>query len=191
MNISSKRFATIALVVAAAQTAILGYMIESRAGVLRYGHEVLLKTAPVDPRDLLRGDYVVLTYDISRIDSSLISGEWPTSNPLPPLAVRLKAESEGYWSVVEASFGSLSRTDGTVILAASVDSPVQWQSLPSDLRVSYGIERYYVPEGEGKPIEDGRNEGRVSVAVRISDTGQAQIRALMLDGEPLYEEPLY
>ena len=121
----------------------------------------------------------------------MISGEWPTSNPLPPLAVRLKAEPEGYWSVVEASFGSLSRTNGTVILAASVDSPVQWQSLPSDLRVSYGIERYYVPEGEGKPIEDGRNQGRVSVAVRVSDEGQAQIRALMLDGEPLYEEPLY
>jgi uncharacterized membrane-anchored protein len=191
MSMSSKRFAMVALMVAAAQTAILGYMIESRASVLRYGHEVLLKTAPIDPRDLLRGDYVVLTYDISRIESSLTSGEWPASNPLPPLAVRLKADSDGYWNVVEASFGSLSKTDDTVIMVASVDSPIQWQSLPSDLRVSYGIERFYVPEGEGKPIEDGRNQGRVSVAVRVSDAGEAQIRALMLDGEPLYEEPLY
>jgi uncharacterized membrane-anchored protein len=28
---------------------------------------VLLKTAPVDPRDFLRGDYVVLNYDISSV----------------------------------------------------------------------------------------------------------------------------
>ena len=57
--------------------------------------------------------------------------------------------------------------------------------------VTYGIESYYVPEGEGRPIEDGRNTGRVSVAVRVSESGQPQIRALMLDGAPLYQEPLY
>jgi uncharacterized membrane-anchored protein len=191
MKSSSKRFAAVAFCIAATQTAILGYMIESRASILRSGSEVLLKTAPVDPRDLLRGDYVVLTYEISRIKSSLITGEWPASNPLPPLAVRLKADPDGYWSVVEASFGSLPRTDGTVVMVASVGSPFNGQRQPPDLWVSYGIERYYVPEGEGKPIEDGRNEGRVSVAARVSEDGQAQIRALMLDGEPLYEEPLY
>jgi hypothetical protein len=31
----------------------------------------------------------------------------------------------------------------------------------------------------------------VSVAARVSAAGQASIRALMLDGKPLYEEPLY
>ena len=66
----------------------------------------------------------------------------------------------------------------------------EWQNA-GNLTVSYGIERFYVPEGEGRPIEDGRNQGRVSVAVRVSEGGQAQIRALMLDNEPLYEEPLY
>ena len=33
---------------------------------LRRAATVLLETAPVDPRDLVRGDYVILNYKISR-----------------------------------------------------------------------------------------------------------------------------
>ena len=32
---------------------------------LIHGHKLMLKTVPVDPRDLLRGDYVILDYEIS------------------------------------------------------------------------------------------------------------------------------
>ncbi len=32
------------------------------------GEKILLKTAPVDPRDIFRGDYVSLRYDISALD---------------------------------------------------------------------------------------------------------------------------
>ncbi|MBY3249774.1 GDYXXLXY domain-containing protein, partial [Rhizobium laguerreae] len=55
----------------------------------------------------------------------------------------------------------------------------------------YGIERYYVPEGEGKPIEEARNDGNVAIAVRVSPDGSAQIRSLLVDGKPVYDEPLY
>ena len=190
--ITAKPFAVVALFVALLQTAILGYMIEGRAGILRSGTEVLLKTAPVDPRDLLRGDYVILTYDISTISTASITGQKPVTGEAERLHVRLKPGADGYWIVSGASFDPLQFEEGSVVL---LSQPVtiygwEWQNA-GNLTVSYGIERYYVPEGEGKPIEDGRNDGRVSVAVRVSETGRAQIRALMLDGEPLYEEPLY
>ena len=45
-----------AIVAAALQTAVLGYMVESRASILRNGADIKLKTLPVDPRDLLRGE---------------------------------------------------------------------------------------------------------------------------------------
>ncbi len=48
--------------------------------VLRDGREITLKVEPVDPRDLLRGDYVSLCYEISRIPVSQITN-------LPPEAV--------------------------------------------------------------------------------------------------------
>ena len=42
---------------------------------LRTGTEVTLKTVPVDPRDLFRGDYVVLNYEISTLDLDEIPAE--------------------------------------------------------------------------------------------------------------------
>ena len=59
------------------------------------------------------------------------------------------------------------------------------------LSLRFGIERYYVPEGEGLLIEDARNEGRTTVAIRVSASGEPQIARLMIDGETLYSEPLY
>lgn len=190
--IAAKPFAAVALFVAVVQTAILGYMIEGRASILRSGTEVLLKTAPVDPRDLLRGDYVILTYDVSTVPTAVITGARPSPVDYVPLNVRLKPGAEGFWAVSEASVAPLVGQDGSVVLKSQPVqiSEYQWEEGGS-VSLTYGIERFYVPEGEGRPIEDGRNEGRVSVAARVSDTGQAQIRALMLDGEPLYEEPLY
>lgn len=190
--IATKPFAAVALVVALVQTSILGYMIEGRASILRSGTEVLLKTAPVDPRDLLRGDYVILTYDISNISTTSVTGTRPKEGEVARLNVRLKPGEDGFWIVSQASFDPLAAEDGSVVLLSQPITMYGWEwENAGNLMVSYGIERFYVPEGEGKPIEDGRNEGRVSVAARVSEDGQAQIRALMLDGEPLYEEPLY
>ncbi|QEE47700.1 GDYXXLXY domain-containing protein [Rhizobium sp. WL3] len=190
--IAAKPFAAVALFIAIVQTAILGYMIEGRASILRSGTEVLLKTAPVDPRDLLRGDYVILTYDISTISTTSITGTRPETGEVARLHVRLKPGADGFWMVSAASFDPLIEEDGSVVLLTQPVTIYDWEwQNAGNLAVSYGIERFYVPEGEGRPIEDGRNQGRVSVAVRVSADGQAQIRALMLDNEPLYEEPLY
>ncbi|MDR7027464.1 GDYXXLXY domain-containing protein [Rhizobium rosettiformans] len=190
--IAARPFAAVALAMALLQTAILGYMIEGRAGILRSGTEVLLKTAPVDPRDLLRGDYVILTYDVSTISTTSIIGQKPETGDAARLHVRLKPGADGFWTVSEASFDPLPVEDGSVVLLSQPVTIYDWEwQNAGNLTVSYGIERFYVPEGEGRPIEDGRNEGRVSVAARVSEDGQAQIRTLMLDGEPLYEEPLY
>jgi uncharacterized membrane-anchored protein len=190
--IAAKPFAAVALLVALVQTAILGSMIEGRASILRSGTEVLLKTAPVDPRDLLRGDYVVLSYDISTIPAALIKGAKPQAGTWTPVHVRIAPGADGFWTVAEAAFEPLAEQAGSVVLRSQPIEAYDWQwAEGGTLFASYGIERYYVPEGEGKPIEDGRNERRVSVAARVSQDGVAQIRALMLDGQPLYEEPLY
>src|SRR3954452_17549802 len=39
-----------------------------RAAILRSGQEAPLEVVPVDPRDLFRGDYVVLDYRIGTVD---------------------------------------------------------------------------------------------------------------------------
>ena len=187
---SGRGYLISAIVIAGLQTLILGTIIQSRASILRDGAEVLLKTAPVDPRDFLRGDYVVLNYDISSVPVRTIAGGIPAEPGERTLWVRLKKQQDGFWTIVESSFQTLPPQPETVILR----SQPFYSSGPSaveNIRVEYGIERYYVPEGEGKPIEEARNDGNVAISVRVSPSGSAQIRSLLVDGKPVYEEPLY
>ncbi|MDE1996835.1 MAG: GDYXXLXY domain-containing protein [Rhizobiaceae bacterium] len=214
---SARRIWIAAVVVAGLQTLIFGYTVVARASVLWSGTDILLKVRPVDPTDLLRGDYVTLNYDISNVLASTLREHQQASDvgntgagsanssssstqPQPPantsglgvLSVRLKKQQDGFWSVVESSFGTLAIEPDTVVLKSV---PMQY-TLPtgSDQTiwgVQYGIERYYVPEGDGRDLEQARNEGHLSVAVRVASDGKAQIRALLLDGKPIFEEPLY
>jgi uncharacterized membrane-anchored protein len=179
-----------AVIAASLQTIILGYVIESRAEILRSGAEVLLKTAPVDPRDFLRGDYVVLNYEISSVPARTVVGPRPAEAGEQTMWVRLKKQPDGFWGVAESSFQPLSEQAESVVLKSR---PFYSYAVgPADnIRLEYGIERYYVPEGQGKPLEDARQDGNVAVAARVSADGTAQIRSLLVDGKPAYEEPLY
>jgi uncharacterized membrane-anchored protein len=171
-------------------------MIEGRAAILRDGDEIILKTAPVDPRDFMRGDYVRLNYEsISTVDGALFTGTWPKQDLYAPVWLTLEAGDDGL-AVVSAL--SLEKPDpvkaGAVYLKSkptklyAVDEP---NTGNVRLNLSFGIERYYVPEGEGLEIEDARNAGRTTVAIRVSKDGEPQIARLMIDGQMLYEEPLY
>lgn len=181
-----------AIVAAALQTAVLGYMVESRASILRSGADIKLKTLPVDPRDLLRGDYVILSYPISTIPKSIITGVAPEAGGRARMSVRLKPGVDGLWTATEASFGDLAAADGSVVLRTQpFDYYAGVDGLPETLFVNYGIERYYVPEGEGKVLEDARNQEELEVEARVSKDGTPQIARLILRGEPIYDEPLY
>ncbi|MBC7280748.1 GDYXXLXY domain-containing protein [Hoeflea sp.] len=184
------------LVSAAILVGTLALAIERRASILRDGREVVLKTEPVDPRDLMRGDYVRLGYaDLSSIDGSLVTGAWPAEDTTAPVWLVLTPGSDGAYVVRTASFSKPSAVVGedVVLRSEPVRITVARPSGGSNSigPLSFGIERYYVPEGEGLEIEDAQNEGRTTVAVRVSADGEAQIARLMIDGETLYQEPLY
>ena len=59
------------------------------------------------------------------------------------------------------------------------------------LRITYGIEQYFVPEGEGREIESARNQGKVSIVAAVTPAGRAAIKRLLLDGKPVYDEPMF
>ena len=186
------RYLSAALAAVVLQTAILGYMVESRAAILRSGADVLLKSIPVDPRDFLRGDYVILAYDISSIPAGMIAGDWPQAAERTTLTVRLAPQPDGFFAATQAAFGTLPPMPDTVLIRSQ---PFDFNGtrLTGDerLAVQYGIERYYVPEGEGRVLEQARNAALLSVAAKVSAAGTAQIRTLLLDGKPIYQEPLY
>ena len=80
----------------ALQVLALAGMVFYRERWLAGGTKVLLTTQPVDPRDLFRGDYVRLGYDISSLDvGQLKPGE--TIHRNDPVYVTLGKGADGTW----------------------------------------------------------------------------------------------
>ncbi|MFD1197406.1 GDYXXLXY domain-containing protein [Brucella gallinifaecis] len=178
-----------AVAAALLQTGILYASIEKRASVLRSGHEVVLQTRPVDPRDLMRGDYVVLGYDITSIDRNIIKGTPIDQSRV--VYVALKPGANGIWHISRASFVPFDDLSGDEVQIRG-ESPYAITDYPgATINIRYGIERYYVPEGEGRAIEDGQRDLEITAVVAIDDAGTAVIKALRNKGKQLYQEPLY
>ncbi len=59
------------VVVIVAQVGLLGFMAGEREWVARTGTEILLRTAPIDPQDPMRGDYVRLDYEVAQVPRRL------------------------------------------------------------------------------------------------------------------------
>jgi uncharacterized membrane-anchored protein len=56
--------------------------------------------------------------------------------------------------------------------------------------ISYGLERYYLPEGTGSRIEEMARKSQLSAIVAVDGRGRAAIKGLVIDGERVYDEPL-
>jgi uncharacterized membrane-anchored protein len=159
------------------QTAwILGTTLVQERG-LGSGTVVLLETRAVDPRDLLRGDYIILNYKISDVPVSAFSP--PRTNGLPVgTTVYVALEPRGQFSeVANASTEPIEPAAGQVVLRGRAQA--WWNN--SSVHVEYGLERYYVREGTGNP------RGKITVQAAVPASGRAQIKAVFIDGKPFAE----
>jgi len=145
----------------------------------RTGEEIVLRSEPVDPRDLLRGDYVILGYAMQTIpvSGSPIRVNWWGQEGDDVYVV---LEQRGrYWEPVEVRRSNESRSSrakGTVILKGRIDSGFESQRGRGDLfRISYpSLERYYIPQGTGAP------DTPPDVVVSVQGDGTARIKRLEL-----------
>jgi uncharacterized membrane-anchored protein len=74
MNSASRYFWPLLIFVALVQTAALFKIVYDKDSLLKSGREITLPVKPVDPRDIFRGDYVTLGYDISSLNASQVPG---------------------------------------------------------------------------------------------------------------------
>jgi len=123
-----------------------------------------LKTEPVDPRDLFRGDYVILRYDINsiRLDSILAKEG------------AFKKDDQIYLKLDTSSKYARPRQISKNILEEGIFIKGTVTSL-NDIRLNakYGIETYFVRRGTGKEIE--RKIGKLDVIIAVDERGQAII----------------
>ena len=152
------------------QVFIVGSMAANREAVLASGDRVTLATRPVDPRDLFRGDYVVLRYEISTLDLDEV--DWATEGPWQGQTVQVVLEEEDgvHEPVGVVGTGEIA---GTAIRG-------QVASIRGDsVQMTYGIETYFVPEGRGWEIERASS---LDVVVALDPAGNPVIDYLVVEG---------
>jgi len=160
-------------VAVAFQVALLLQMIAQRTAPLIHGQTVLLRVVPVDPRDMFRGDYVVLSYAFSRVPSAGIAGlpshqrhEWTGRT----VFVSLVPEGDGkHW---RADRFSTNRPTEGVYLCGTVTHHD---------RIVFGIESFYVQEGTGRKYEQAIGAGKVAAEVAVAPDGRAGLKNLRID----------
>ena len=166
----------------AAQLLYLAGLATQREHLVRTGESVFLRTVPVDPRDLFRGDYVNLRYDVNSVAADALRGE--------PDAYR-KEDGSPVFAALEPMPGSddLYRLDhltdqrpmnGPYLAGETVQDRSFWRPAEG-VAARYGIEKLFVEQGRGLEIEDkrGQRDGLqipLEVELAVGGRGRAAIR---------------
>lgn len=189
------------LIVVLLQTAALIAMVGMKQHTLNTGTPVLLETEPIDPRSLFSGDYVILNYKISALDLNKLGGDKHEFKSNETVYVTLKP-GKPYWEPIGVAHEISPPDSGNVVIKGKVDwvSDNRWnvttqkEEAGKFLRAHYGIENYFVPEGEGQDIErrvvDGVDQ-KIDVRVAVDAKGNSGIKAILVNGEMRYEEKLF
>jgi uncharacterized membrane-anchored protein len=176
------------------QFALLALMVVDRVQILREGTEVTLWTRLVDPHDVLRGDYVTLNYDISRLPAGLLKDQ-PVGARNPIVFVKLAPNSDGIYEAISVHADAVAVNSPEVLIRGRVAYGATCgpkAGLFCDkLQIRYNLESYFVPEGEGRKLEQVRNQRKLMVVAAVDPLGRAAIKRLLVDGEPVYDEPWF
>lgn len=168
-----RRFLLLAI---AFQLLIPVWMAAERELVVQNGRTLYLRTAPIDPRDIFRGDYVRLDYEASsfspRQASKLIRKQGIERDSL--VYARLETAPDGLSRAIEITREQ--PESGPFLRGRTLH---RWHPGEGSraLQVRYGIEKYFVEQGHGKTMEQrrGRRQGiqtpmEVELAVDTSGT---------------------
>lgn len=170
----------IAVALIGAQIAALAFMAGEREWVLRQGRIMYLRTAPVDPRDPMRGDYVRFDYEAAHVPRRLWrdgitgwSGSWPEPRAIRNRRVfaQVQPDDEGIAQLV--SISDREPTEGTYLRARVAG--IQ----PHGLDLRFGVEALFMEQGTARKLEESRNARAgvpLNIEVAVSPSGLAVMK---------------
>lgn len=120
-------------------TAILGISVAQTEYAIANGEDILLETLPVDPRDIMRGDYVTLRFKITA-------------------DARIRAEEKNIHQYGDV-FITYTKTPENIVefkdvFSSEPNEPFIKGEQNSWRGISIGAEKFFVPEGKGLTIEE-------------------------------------
>jgi hypothetical protein len=128
------------------------------------------------------------------------SDEFKRNDPVYLLAAR---GDDGHIEPLSVHHEPPAAAPGQVVIAGRVTSSLQ--NLPTvagseeppclnpcpSLRVTWGLESYFVEKKEALRLETLQRAGQVEVLAAVGSDGRAAIKGLIVDGKLVYEEPLF
>lgn len=142
---------------------------------LNTGIKVLLKTIPVDPKDLLMGDYVILNYEIGQIPEKYKNNNDYSLN-------------KDVYVVLKTDINNIATID-RIIIGEKPDKPLYIKGKISKCNtiiplwktgvcINYGIENYYVKERTGMDLERNLRNGAL-VEISVDKYGNAKVKGFV------------
>jgi uncharacterized membrane-anchored protein len=142
------------------------------------GKEIIIETKPFDPRDVFKGDYVQLNYEINDIplnlvDESILKLQNNTEHYSEfeglvgkPIYVVLKKDKD-FYIVDKATL--VKPKEGVYLIgkyAYSIWDETKQGNIKG-IRVEYTLDKYFVPENTGKDLEEAARNGNVVAKVKV------------------------
>jgi uncharacterized membrane-anchored protein len=149
------------------------------------GRLITIKTAPVDPYNIMSGYYVTLSYQISnprQTQESMSEEDILKDVATPynsPVYVLLKEDPNKIWIIDSVSKQPPDNVPSDRVL-------IQGRTLYN--RIIYGVESYYIPEDKRQTIDsDLRNNREKTFAqIKVDKFGNAALVRLLI-GDTVYE----
>jgi uncharacterized membrane-anchored protein len=179
------------------QTLALLAMVGMKQYTLSTGTPIVLETEPIDPRSLFSGDYVRLNYSISRLPADKLAGDRAFERG-DTVYVLLRPAGE-FWEALSVHHVRPAAAAGQIAIKGRVEyTDPQAFPLPGTpvgpvkaINVKYGVENYYVPEGEGRALERPNPDETISIRLVVDRRGNAAIKAVLVNGVERYVERLF
>lgn len=135
------------------QLGFIGYQIGSNESQLKNGKEITLELAPVDPRSMLQGDYVILRYEIAE------SNELKNIRSGNRVYILAKKDQNGVYQresiLTSIDPNAYKLANDEVLLAGKYNGYNG---------IILGIESFFVKEGTGQEIQRDAKYAKVIVA---------------------------
>lgn len=156
------------------------------------GETIYLQTTPVDPSDIVYGDYVNLEFEIETLPLSLLdkglkkqlSKDQNYFNFDHDKTVYITLKKNNKTNIYEATKVTENKPNSEVFIKGELSSYINqgdWDNdqSPKDVHVHIPIERYYVEDNTGTLLEKQSQKGNLKAEVKVRN-GFAVIRDIQV-----------
>ena len=182
-----KSFVLGALLVMVLQSAAIGSMIYKRAMQLQNGAEVVLESGFIDPRDLFRGHYVTLNLTVGDLQKDKIEIDSKFSYK-DQVFVELKKGEDIFW-VAKKLWHEIPHGSKAAFIKGNIRRVPRKKE--QSYRITFSYDRYFAPKKRAKELEKFRRDRKLGVVLALGKNGSGAIKGITVDGEMIYDEPLY